>query len=53
MEMENRTNYAAAADAQAFFATMAGLRGDRAAEKAHWDLALIYQCDHIKQGRGQ
>ena len=51
--MPNRTDYAAAADLQAFFATMAGMRGDKSTEKAHWDLALNYQRDHVKQERGQ
>lgn len=51
--MTNRPDYAAAADGQAFFAVMAALQGNKAAEKAHWDLALIYQRDHIRQERGQ
>ena len=41
-----------AAEGQAFFATMAQLRGDTAAAKAHWDLALNYQRDHIKRRAG-
>ncbi|MEX0349834.1 MAG: hypothetical protein AB3N15_10470 [Paracoccaceae bacterium] len=43
----NRPDYSEAASAQAFFANMAALRCDDKAAKAHWDLALNYQRDHM------
>lgn len=47
--MTKQVDYAAAADGQAFFAKMAELQGNAAAAKAHWDLALNYQRDHISK----
>ena len=43
----DKPDFSEAANAQAFFARMADLRGDVEAAKAHWDLALQYQRDHI------
>lgn len=47
MNKPNRPDYAAAAEGQAFFAKMAEIYGNKDASKAHWDLALNYQRDHI------
>lgn len=44
--------FSIAADAQAFFARMASLRGDKEAERAHWDLAITYQNCHINRKEG-
>lgn len=50
--MTSAEKFSTAADAQGFFALMAKLRGDEAAAKAHYDLALNYQRDAIRNQEG-